>query len=206
MVGGGEGADGRSSCFSGLFAGRLAMQVLLGFRAPGSRHDSLIWSPRRPSNPSPCAGETSMRWTRRFLIVLTLLSLGCARGDWTTRDLTLVDVTGTWEEHFRFLAAGGAQERTIRFVLQQNRPKVKGEVQRLDGTSMGSVEGLINGEVFNWNSTGQFISFRVGNQSYRGEATINCDEMSGRAEGYVCPCTLLLRRVRPEAIGEKKTQ
>jgi len=39
-----------------------------------------------------------MRWTRRFLVVLALLSLGCARGDWTTETLTQVDVTGTWEE------------------------------------------------------------------------------------------------------------
>jgi len=42
-----------------------------------------------------------MRWTGRFLFVLTLLSLGCARGDWTTETLTLVDITGTWEGPFR---------------------------------------------------------------------------------------------------------
>src|SRR6516165_2895547 len=46
-----------------------------------------------------CAGETSMRWTRAFLIVLALFSLGCVRGDWT-ETLTLVDVTGTWEGRF----------------------------------------------------------------------------------------------------------
>jgi len=34
-----------------------------------------------------------MRWTRAFLIVLALFSLGCVRGDWT-ETLTLVDVTG----------------------------------------------------------------------------------------------------------------
>ena len=39
-------------------------------------------------------GETSMRWTEAILIALALLSLGCARGDWTTETLTLVDVTG----------------------------------------------------------------------------------------------------------------
>jgi len=43
-----------------------------------------------------------MRWTRHFLIVLTLLSLGCARGDWTTETLTLVDVTGAWEGPVRW--------------------------------------------------------------------------------------------------------
>ena len=37
------------------------------------------------------------------MIVLTLLSLGCALGDWTTATMTLVDVTGTWEGPFRFM-------------------------------------------------------------------------------------------------------
>src|SRR5262249_4897511 len=61
-----------------------------------SRSDWLIWSPRhqRLFDPCPCAGETSMRWTAPFLLVLALLSLGCARGDWTSQTLTLVDVTG----------------------------------------------------------------------------------------------------------------
>src|SRR5262250_1321655 len=43
--------------------------------------DSLIWSPRHLFEPVPVRWETSMRWTRRLLTVLTLLSLGCARGD-----------------------------------------------------------------------------------------------------------------------------
>ena len=68
-----------------------------------------------------------MRWTGPFLIVLTLLSLGCARGDWTTETLTLVDVTGTWEGQFRFGGpGGGAAERTTRWVLQQKGGKVRG--------------------------------------------------------------------------------
>jgi len=37
----------------------------------------------------------NLRWTGQLLIVLALSSLGCARGDWTTETLTLVDVTGT---------------------------------------------------------------------------------------------------------------
>ena len=67
-----------------------------------------------------------MRWTGRFLVVLALLSLGCARGDWTTETLTLVDVTGTWEGPIRFgVGSGvGGYERTTRWVLQQTGQKV----------------------------------------------------------------------------------
>ena len=45
------------------------------------------------------------RWTGQLLIVLALSGLGCARGDWTSQTLTLVDVTGTWEGPYRFLGA-----------------------------------------------------------------------------------------------------
>ena len=39
------------------------------------------------------------RWTESLLIVLAFPSLGCARGDWISETLTLVDVTGSWEGH-----------------------------------------------------------------------------------------------------------
>jgi len=91
-----------------------------------------------------------MRWTRAFVIVLTLLSLGCARGDWTTETLTLVDVTGTWKGQFRLDGPNArGTERPTRWVLQQKGGKVRGQVQGPDGVSVGSIEGLVNGEVFN---------------------------------------------------------
>jgi len=52
-----------------------------------------------------------MRWTGRFLIVLTFFNLGCARGDWTTEALTLVDITGTWEGVFKLKERIGGMER-----------------------------------------------------------------------------------------------
>src|SRR5262249_17803934 len=206
MGGSGAGADGRSSCFGGFFASRLVIQLNVGLRTPRSGRDSLIWSPRhqRLFDPCPCAGETSMRWTGPFLIVLTLLSLGCARGDWTTETLTLVDVTGTWEGSFRTVAG---TERTTRWVLQQKGAKVRGEVQGPDGAPVGSVEGLVNGEVFSWQLNGHLMRLTWGNppsRSYRGEATVNSDEFSGRADGLACPCTFILRRVSAEAIKDKK--
>jgi hypothetical protein len=145
-----------------------------------------------------------MRWTEKFLIVLALSSLGCARGDWISETLTLVDVTGTWEGPFRFGQAPGSAERTTRWVLQQKGAKVRGEVQGPDGAPLGSVEGLVNGEVFSWNVTGPFISIYSGSvpsRSYHGEAAVNSDELNGRADGPACPCTLLLHRVGSGAIG-----
>ena len=136
------------------------------------------------------------------------LSLGCARGDWTTQDLTLVDVTGTWEGPFRLSGSQSgifSGERTTRWVLRQKGAKVRGEVQGPDGAVWGSVEGLVNGEAFGWHVTGKFWS-GAPDRSYRGNATVNSDELSGRADGFGCPCTFILRRVSPEAIGEKKAQ
>lgn len=57
------------------------------------------------------------RW--HLLLVLALFSLGCARGDWTTETLTLVDVTGTWEGAFQFQGMTRGLERNTRWVLQQ---------------------------------------------------------------------------------------
>ena len=147
-----------------------------------------------------------MRWTGHLLIVLALLIAGCARGDWINQTLTLVDVTGTWEGPFQFQEPTRGVERTARWVLQQKGGKVRGEAQGRDGTPLGSIEGLVNGEVFSWRLTGQFVPFPAGNapsRSYRGEATITLDEMSGRADGPNCPCTVLLRRAGSDARGKE---
>ena len=150
---------------------------------------------------------TGVRWTGRLLIVLALFSLGCAWGDWTTETLTLVDVTGMWEGPFVIRPSGGAgYERRIRWVLQQNGPKVTGRVEGLGGVPIGTIEGRVKGEVFGWRLTGAFVSTVLGrtpSQTYRGDATVNSDELSGRADGWGCPCTLLLRRVTTEAVREK---
>jgi hypothetical protein len=143
-----------------------------------------------------------MRWAAQLLIVLALSSLGCVRGDWINETLTLVDVTGTWEGGFRTATL----ERTIQWALEQKGGKVRGQVQGPDGAPVGSIEGLVNGEVFSWQLTGPFIRFPAGtapSRSYRGEATITLDEMSGRADGPGCPCTVRLRRVGSDA-GRKE--
>jgi hypothetical protein len=145
-----------------------------------------------------------MRWTGKFLIVLALSSLGCARGDWVSETLTLVDVTGTWDGSFYFLTTGNV-ERRMRWVLQQNGPKVRGEVQGVDGAPWGSVEGLVNGEVFSWQVTAINVSWaNAPLRSYIGEGTVNSDELSGRANGLGCPCNLVLHRVGSGAISPRR--
>ena len=145
-----------------------------------------------------------MRWTGRLLILLALSSLGCAGDDWTSRILILVDVTGTWEGTFYFSTG---RQLPIRWVLQQSGAKVRGDVQGPDGHSIASVEGFVNGELLNWTLTGPFVKFTSGSDpsnTYRGEATVNNDELSGRALGRYCPYTVVLRRVNTDdAIREK---
>jgi len=146
-----------------------------------------------------------MRWTGPFLIVLTLLSLGCARGDWISETLTLVDVTGSWEGSVRFLGmSGGSLELQTRWDLQQKGGKVTGEAQDSSASAAGFIEGRVDGDVFRFklNRRGKWTS----SVSHGGEVTVILDEMNGRLDGPGCPCTLLLRRVTTEAIKDKKTQ
>ena len=149
-----------------------------------------------------------LTWTGRLLIVLALSSLGCARGDWISETMTLVDLTGTWEGSFRFDQGGQErQERTIRFVLQQKGQKVRGDAQAPDGNRLGTVQGLVNGEVFSWQLTGSLRPGRDSSATYHSVVTINnSDALSGRADGAGCPCPFLLRRVNIEAIREKQSQ
>src|SRR5262245_15833905 len=146
-----------------------------------------------------------MRWTGGFLILFALSSLGCARGDWTSQTLTLVDVTGTWEGLYRFNGSGFYNvERTTRWVLRQTGPKVSGEVQGPDGAPLGSVEGLVNGEALKWKMTAIKLQWASApSRAFGGEAMVNGDELSGRADGPGCPCTFTLRRVGSDTSGKK---
>src|SRR5262249_47980168 len=146
------------------------------------------------------------RWIGQLLIVLALSSLGCARGDWTTETLTLADVTGTWEGMFILRGFSSGFERSTRWVLQQNGQKVRGEVQGPDQASIASIEGQLNGEIFDWHLTGPFVrlpELNTSSKSYSGVATVNSDEMSGRADGPLCPCAFFLHRVGSDTSGKK---
>ena len=54
-----------------------------------------------------------MRWTGPLLIVIALLVVGCARGDWTTETLTLVDVTARGKDGSVGRVAGRAVLRSV---------------------------------------------------------------------------------------------
>ena len=132
-----------------------------------------------------------------ILILLVLSSLGCAGDDWTSRILILVDVTGTWEGTFYFSTG---RQLPIRWVLQQSGAKGRGESHGPDGPH-ASIEGSVNGELLDWTLTGRFVKFASGDapsKTYRGEATVNGDELSGRSDGVGCPCTVTLRRMNIE--------
>jgi len=114
-----------------------------------------------------------------------------------------VDVTGTWEGAFKFHASAQVNlERTTRWVLRQQGGKVRGEAQGPDGAPMAFIEGLVNGEVLTWQLTGPFFRWAPG-ASYRGAATVTIDEMSGRADGPNCPCTVVLRRAGSDSKGKE---
>src|SRR5262245_2945080 len=82
-----------------------------------------------------------MRWTRRFLVVLALLSLGCARGDWISETVQLVDATGTWEGTWRRFCACVVG---VRWVVQRGVTKVVAASHNLDGTLGGRSEGEVS--------------------------------------------------------------
>jgi len=70
-------------------------------------------------------------------------------------------------------------------------------------------EGLVKGEVLTWRATGPLMKLPQGGpsiKSYSGETTVNSDEMSGRADGYYCPCTFVLHRVNTNSIRGKQAK
>src|SRR5215470_7586052 len=67
-----------------------------------------------------------MRAMWAFVATALLFASGCAvQKDWIDRTLVTVDVTGVWEGTF----AGTGGSGDVRFVLQQQGPKVTGEMK-----------------------------------------------------------------------------
>jgi len=134
-----------------------------------------------------------MRRTGCVLFVLFALeSLGCARSDWISETLTLVNVTGAWAGTVTFkgypCASVSGCERSVQLMLQQSGARVTGKVAA-SSTYFGGDKVERTGELF---------SFQFG--TLHGEVSVSGDEMDGRAEGgsvYTCPCTVALRRAGP---------
>jgi hypothetical protein len=137
-------------------------------------------------------GRAALRRTSVLILLSALVSLGCAKRDWT-ETLTLVDVTGTWDgtvvSRSYGCPPGGCTARAVQLVLRQRGASVTGEMTgpTAVGFGGGAVEGVISGELF---------LFKLG--KFRGEASVSGDDMSGRVDGTnlpLCPCTISLHRV-----------
>jgi len=108
---------------------------------------------------------------------------GCAvQKDWIDRTLVTVDVTGVWEGTFTGTNGSGG----VRFVLQQQGAKIKGEMkiyrlpvgppERAIAEGPIRIEGTVSGDAF----TFQMVDTQIvkGPQGY-GEFQVNGDEMIG---------------------------
>ena len=116
-----------------------------------------------------------MRAALGAIAVALLFASGCAQKDWIDRTLVTVDVTGVWEG----AQAGTGRPVPVVFVLQQQGPKVTGEIRNLGAwpnTSAGSIpiQGTVNGDT---------LSLReVSGQTLRVVLQVNGDEMTGSGE------------------------
>jgi hypothetical protein len=117
-----------------------------------------------------------MKTMGALLVTVALLcGVGCARRDWIDRTLVTVDVTGTWSGFLMGTNLGGSREVT--FELRQEGPKVTGSVQGI-GFHGRELSGPIEGSI-----AGDRLEFRRSNGTFRGEMTVNGDEMTGKTHG-----------------------
>ena len=117
------------------------------------------------------------------IVVALVFASGCVKQqDWIDRTLVTVDVTGVWEGTFTGTNGSGG----VRFVLQQQGAKVKGEMriyrlpvgppERAIAEGAIRIEGTVSGDAF----TFQMVDTQIvkGPQGY-GEFQVNGDEMIG---------------------------
>ena len=120
--------------------------------------------------------------------VAVVFASGCAQKDWIDRTLVTVDVTGVWEG--KQTVTGPILNRDIVLVLQQQGPKVTGEIRNLGtgGFFGGStpIEGTVNGDTLSLSGRGISVVLKV-----------NGDEMSGSGDLINYGIKMDLRR-RPQ--------
>ena len=78
-----------------------------------------------------------------LIMLMTMVSVGCARRDWVSDTLTVVDVTGTWERSAQCKVIGGLNDRIVRMVLWQRGTRVTGEINALGGRLGGASKGRL---------------------------------------------------------------
>jgi len=141
-----------------------------------------------------------------WVFVALVFASSCAvQKDWIDRTLVTVDVTGVWEGTFTGTGGSGS----VRFVLQQQGPKVTGEMKipavptvptappegrpppsvsarRIDAEGGLRIEGTVSGDTF----TFQFVKAPYGS----GEFQVNGDEMIGSWSGLYKQTATLRRQ------------
>ena len=144
-----------------------------------------------------------------FVATALVFVSGCAvQKDWIDRTLVTVDVTGVWEGTF----AGTGGSGGVRFVLQQQGPKVTGEMEipavptappgptgplgvrpppsvsarQIEVAGGLRIEGTVSGDTF----TFQFVKAPYGS----GEFQVNGDEMIGSWSGLYKQTATLRRQ------------
>ena len=117
-----------------------------------------------------------------------VLTSGCAQKDWIDRTLVTVDVTGVWEGTQAGTSGAGG---IIVFVLQQQGPKVTGEIRNLYTWPMPKAEstpiqGTVNGDTLSLHE--------VRGQTLRVVLQVNGDEMAGSMDRLSLSFNVSLRR------------
>ena len=132
-----------------------------------------------------------MRAALGAIAVALLFASGCAQKDWIDRTLVTVDVTGVWEgTQAGTIGSGGM----VVFVLQQQGPKVTGEIRNLYTWPMPTAEstpiqGTVNGDTLSLHE--------VSGQPLRVVLQVNGDEMTGSGDLINYGIKMDLRR-RPQ--------
>ena len=114
-----------------------------------------------------------MRAALGVIAMTFVFSSGCAQQDWIDRTLVTVDVTGVWEGRQDFGTSGS---RDIVLVLQQQGPKVTGEIRGFSSAGVGSagstpLQGTMNGDTLSLRSRWMSVVLQV-----------NGDEMTGSGD------------------------
>ena len=131
----------------------------------------------QPSGAGPPDGLGLRRGQRRMraswvgIAVALVLVTGCARPpDWIEQTLVTVDVTGVWRGTFvnSYLTLPAV------LTLQQNGPRVTGQIKMNFYSAGGSVDGPLEGTV-----SGDIFRFRDSRGRVIGEVQVKGDEMSG---------------------------
>ena len=132
-------------------------------------------------------GGDHPKTTTVWLLVATMLALGCARSDWIDRTLVTENVTGVW-----FGTEGGPSPRELFLELQQQGARVTGIMRMLGTTNPGPYSGPIGGSV-----AGDTLTLKDPRGEYQIETTVEGETMTGRMVGPLGVRFISLRRTSP---------